>query len=184
LKKYKGLTKQEFANGEYKLVPIRYDDRYEIMKWRNEQIYHLRQRELLTVEQQDAYFENVVKKLFDYEQPDQILFSFLKNDELIGYGGLVHINWFDKNAEVSFIMDTKHENDFFKVYWNQYLKLLANISFGELKLHKTFVYAFDVRPNLYDALDESGYFLDSRLREHCNINGMYKDVLIYSFINK
>lgn len=64
---YKCLTKQEFSSGEYKLVPIRFEDRYKIMKWRNEQIYHLRQKEPLTIDQQDAYFENVVAKLFDKE---------------------------------------------------------------------------------------------------------------------
>lgn len=184
MSKYKCLTQQEFSKGEFKLVPIRFEDRYEIMKWRNEQIYHLRQKEPLTIEQQDVYFEKVVAKLFDQEQPNQILFSFLKNEELIGYGGLVHINWDDNNAEVSFIMDTKLEYEFFDLYWNQYLELLEDISFGQLKLHKTFVYAFDVRPFLYDVLKKSGYFLDSILSEHCNINDSYKDVLIYSFINR
>ncbi|MDP5048190.1 MAG: hypothetical protein NWQ39_07260, partial [Saprospiraceae bacterium] len=82
MNKFKCLTQQEFSNGEYKLIPIRFEDRYEIMKWRNEQIYHLRQKVPLTIEQQDVYFEKVVAKLFDQEQPNQILFSFLKNEEL------------------------------------------------------------------------------------------------------
>jgi hypothetical protein len=93
LEKYTYLTQQEFSNGEYKLVPIRYEDRYKIMKWRNEQIYHLRQKEPITSKQQDAYFENVVAKLFDQEKPNQILFSLLEGERCIGYGGLVHINW-------------------------------------------------------------------------------------------
>ncbi len=69
MEKYTCLTQQEFSNGEYKLVPTRHEDRFEIMKWRNEQIYHLRQKEPLTAEQQDAYFENIAAKLFDQEQP-------------------------------------------------------------------------------------------------------------------
>lgn len=45
------------------------------MKWRNEQIYHLRQAKPLTKEDQNAYFENVVAKLFEDDHPNQILFS-------------------------------------------------------------------------------------------------------------
>jgi hypothetical protein len=92
---YKVLHKQQFSVGNFSIVPIRFDDRHVIMKWRNEQLYHLRQQKPLTVEDQDTYFNTVVSKLFDQEQPNQILFSFLENGICIGYGGLVHINWID-----------------------------------------------------------------------------------------
>ena len=118
---YKILNKQVYSQGEYSLVPIRIEDRFEIMKWRNEQIYHLRQAEPLTVEMQNNYFENVVSKLFAQEKPSQLLFSYLENDKCIGYGGLVHINWLDKNAEISFIMDTSLEEREFSKHWSIYL---------------------------------------------------------------
>lgn len=184
MKKYQCLTQQEFLEGDFRLVPIRFEDRYEIMKWRNEQIYHLRQKEPLTIEQQDAYFENVVAKLFDQKQPNQILFSFLKNEELIGYGGLVHINWEDRNAEVSFLMNTALEHNQFQRLWNIYLLLLKKVVFDTLMLQKTYVYAFDLRPHLYEALEEVGYFFDARLKEHCFCHGEFKDVVIYSLLNK
>ena len=136
MKKYQCLTQQEFSEGDFKLVPIRFKDRYEIMKWRNEQIYHLRQKEPITIEQQDAYFENVVAKLFDQEQPNQVLFSFLKKGELIGYGGLVHINWADKNAEVSFM--TKDPKQF--ELWSIYLEVLKTIAFEDLQLNNHYNY--------------------------------------------
>lgn len=183
-KTYKVLKRQEFSNADFKLVPIRYEDRYKIMKWRNEQMYHLRQAEPLTKEKQDAYFENLVAKLFQQEQPDQILFSFLKDDECIGYGGLVHINWIDKNAEISFVMDTQLEKEFFKFHWSNYLKLIEEIAFKKLILHKLFVYAFDLRPHLYTTLKQNNYFLDAQLNEHCLFNGDYLDVVIYSKINE
>lgn len=181
---YKVLDKQSFIKGRYSLVPIRFEDRHAIMKWRNEQIYHLRQAKPLTKEDQDAYFENVVAKLFDQDQPNQILFSFLENDVCIGYGGLVHINWIDKNAEVSFIMNTDLEKEYFSDYWKAYLNILKEVAFESLNLHKTYVYAFDLRPHLYDALEKSGYFFDCRLNEHCFYNNEFKDVVIYSQINK
>jgi hypothetical protein len=115
---YKALNKQVFAIDEYSIVPIRFEDRYDIMIWRNEQMYHLRQNKHLTHQEQDIYFENVISKLFKTDEPDQILFSFLKNDVCIGYGGLVHINWVDKNAEISFIMGTEFEQYHFNKFWN------------------------------------------------------------------
>jgi len=177
---YKALKQQEFKNDDYSLVPIRMEDRYDIMQWRNEQIYHLRQAEPLTKEKQDVYFDNIISKLFDEEQPNQLLFSFLKKEECIGYGGLVHINWLDKHAEVSFIMNTALEKEFFETNWTAYLKLLEEIAFSDLGFHKLFVYAFDLRPHLYTMLERNKYFLDARLKEHCFFHGQFKDVVIHS----
>lgn len=176
---YKCLTQQEFANGEYKLIPIRFEDRYEIMKWRNEQIYHLRQKEPLTIEQQDAYFENVVSKLFDQVQPDQILFSFLKNEELIGYGGLVHINWVDRNAEVSFLTTNPKDLDL----WKPYLELLKQVAFSEIDLHKIFTYAYDVRFDLYTILESSNFILEAVLSNNSLSLNFQQDVRIHSCFN-
>ncbi|TXE19182.1 GNAT family N-acetyltransferase [Psychroflexus gondwanensis] len=180
---YKVLNKQVFSLGEYSIVPIRMEDRYDIMQWRNEQMYHLRQAEPLTKSKQNAYFENVVAKLFEQEQPNQLLFSFLKGEECIGYGGLVHINWVDKNAEVSFVMDTKLETEGFVKHWTIYLSLIEQVAFEQLNFHKINGYAFDLRPRLYDALDSSGFCEEAILKEHCLFENKFIDVIIYSKFN-
>jgi len=181
--KYKALkNKQEFTSGNYAIVPIRFEDRYNIMQWRNEQIYHLRQERPLTKEDQDHYFKEVVSKLFDQEKPAQILFSFLKNGECIGYGGLVHINWTDKNAEISFIMNTQLEKEFFQTHWCKFLYLLEQVAFGELSFHKIFVFAFDLRPHLYDVLEKFDYNNEARLKEHYLFDNKFIDALIFSKI--
>ena len=177
---YKALKKQEFKTGDYCLTPLRNEDRFEIMQWRNEQIYHLRQSETLTREKQDDYFNTTVASLFFAEEPNQLLFSFLQAKDCIGYGGLVHINWIDRNAEVSFIMNTRLEEESFSKNWSMFLKCLEQLAFGELQFHKIFIYAFDVRPHLYDVLELNGYFQDARLKDHCLFKGDFKDVLIYS----
>ena len=41
-------------------MPIRYEDRMDIMEWRNEQIYHLRQKNPLTKVDQESYFKQVI----------------------------------------------------------------------------------------------------------------------------
>jgi RimJ/RimL family protein N-acetyltransferase len=106
----------------------------------------------------------------------------LENDKCIGYGGLVHINWTDKNAEISFIIDTCLEKDFFHKHWGIYLDLLEQAAFTELNLHKIYTYAFDLRPHLYEAIEEKGYKKEAFLKEHCYVNGEFKDVVIHSKI--
>jgi hypothetical protein len=181
--KYKCLINQIFVDGEFRLVPIRFEDSLKIMQWRNEQIYHLRQNKPLTIEDQNYYFDNVVTKLFDQDKPNQILFSFLKGNVCFGYGGLVHINWIDKNAEISFIMNTELENEYFSVNWIIYLGLIEKVAFNELGLNKIYVYIFDLRPHLYQTLSKAMYFEDARLNEHCFFQGKFIDVVIYSKIS-
>ena len=183
MKKYKCLNKQVFEIDEFQLVPIRYMDRYKIMKWRNDQIYHLRQKDILTKSKQDLYFGNVVSKQFDLEKPDQLLFSFLKEDICIGYGGLVHLNWTERNAEVSFVMDTNQEALNFVYLWNIFLTLLKQVVFKYLSFHKIYTYAYDLRPRLYDALSQSGFKFEGRLEDHCLVDSKFHDVLCHSCIN-
>lgn len=181
--KYAALAENEFASGIYKIVPVRHEDRMLIMKWRNEQIYHLRQQQVLTETDQDNYFRNVVARLFKQQQPDQLLFSYLENDVCIGYGGLVHINWMDRNAEISFLIQTESEQEGFHKHWGIYLGLIEQVAFTELNLHKLFTYAFDVRPHLYEAIEHKGYKKEAVLKEHCYFHGAYKDVVIHTKLN-
>jgi RimJ/RimL family protein N-acetyltransferase len=180
---YNCLTNSIFQQGSFSIVPLRYEDRLDILKWRNEQIYHLRQNKPLTVEDQENYFKNVVDTLFDQEQPSQILFSYLENDVCIGYGGLVHVNWTDKNAEISFIMNTGLETDNFQKHWNIYLGLIEQVAFKEMNFHKIFTYAFDLRPHLYEVFDLAGFTKEARLKEHCFFENKFIDVVIHSKIN-
>ena len=77
---YKKLGKHTFRKGNYALVPLRMEDRYDIMRWRNEQLYHLRQQKPLTEPDQETYFSTVVAKLFQQDAPDQLLFSYLEGE--------------------------------------------------------------------------------------------------------
>lgn len=183
MRAFKCLNQQVFQFGEYKLVPIRHRDRYDIMRWRNEQIYHLRQRELLTRDKQDNYFNNTIASLFLEEKPEQILFSFLHGVDLVGYGGLVHINYDDRNAEISFVIKTDLQELFFEKFWIEYLNLIKQPAFKELNLRKIYTYAFDVRERLYPALENAGFSIDARLYEHCYVGDEYRDVLVHSFWN-
>ena len=181
---YKVLKNNSFKSGNYLLVPIRYEDRLSIMRWRNKQMYHLRQEKILNENDQEAYFQNIIHPSFKEEKPAQILFSFLQNEKCIGYGGLVHINWKTKEAEVSFIMATELEADYFEKNWVTFLHLLEKVAFMDMKFHKLVTYAFDLRPHLYKALESSKYIEEARLKDHYLFKNKFIDVVIHAKINK
>lgn len=182
--KYNCLSVQKHEYQGFSIVPIREEDRYQIMQWRNEQLYHLRQSKPLTKNDQDDYFKNVVAQLFVENNPKQILFSYLHNGICFGYGGLVHINWIDKNAEISFLMNTELESSSFGIHWSNFLKMIEIVAFDDLKLHKLFAYAFDLRPHLYPVLEKNNYYLEATLKEHCFFNDKFINVIIYSKLNR
>jgi RimJ/RimL family protein N-acetyltransferase len=183
MRAYNCLTKQIYKKNDFSIVPLRDEDKYRIMQWRNEQVYHLRQNKQISKEEQEHYFATVIDKLFNQENPDQILFSYLENDICIGYGGLVHINWIDQLAEISFLINTQLEKEKFEFHWFNYLQLIEIVAFKDLNLHKVFTYAFDLRPLLYKALEKAGFNQEARLKEHCYFDKKYIDVLIHSKIN-
>ena len=57
------------------------------------------------------------------------------------------------------------------------------VAFEDLKLHKIFTYAYDIRPKLFEVLERNHYINEATLKEHTIINEQYFDVLIHSKIN-
>ena len=183
MRTYRCLGRNEFFENGLRLVPIRDEDKNLLMKWRNEQIHHLRQAAPLTPESQEKYFKEVISPLFEKDKPGQLLFSLLKDESCIGYGGLVHMNWIDHHAEVSFLMDTSLQAEYFDTFWSSFLRMISQVAFTELGFRKIFTYAFDIRPHLYPVLINAGYVQEARLKDHCLIEGRYYDVLIHSLFN-
>jgi len=149
------------------------------MQWRNEQMFHLRQSKALTSEDQDVYFENIISKLFDQEKPNQILFSLIKENECIGYGGLVHIDWTKKRAEVSFLLDPELEKDHFNNLWIYYLVVIEKVAFQQLDLNEIFTYSYEVRPKLYPILEHAGFIEKERILNATQIQNKPMDALIH-----
>lgn len=185
MRKYKCLSKVEFFHKNYKVIPIRDEDKYLIMDWRNEQIINLRQKLPLTKEQQDLYFATEVADLFNQENPRQLLFSFLKDEMLIGYGGLVHIDWENKNSEISFLIQTdlsvneKIWSDYFSIY----IEIIKSIGKNELNLKKIYTYTYNIEPYSfkYKTLSRINFKEEAYLEKHVVIDDNFYDVIIHSY---
>ena len=179
---YRPLSPAEFRHGTYRLVPIRYEDREPIRAWRNAQLDVLRQATPLTAEQQDTYFQRVVLPLFEQEKPGQLLFSLLHDDELIAYGGLVHISWADLRAEVSFLVEPARAADAatYRQDFRAHLRLLGQVAFESLKFNRLFTETYDIRPAHVAILEEAGFRLEGRLRQHIQLQpGTFTDSLMH-----
>ena len=179
---YRALPPAEYRWDDYQLVPIRYADREPIRAWRNAQLEVLRQAEPLTAAQQEAYFQRVVLPLFEQEQPGQLLFSLLHNNELIAYGGLVHLSWPDGRAEVSFLVDPTRAADpaTYRQDFRAYLRLLGQVAFEGLKFNRLFTETYDIRPTHVAILEEAGFRLEGRLRQHVQLKpGTFADSLMH-----
>lgn len=165
---------------------LRHEDIFLIKDWRNAQMDVLRQKAPLTDEDQQRYYDRVIKPSQESPQPEQILFSMLKDGECIGYGGLVHIFWQDKRAEVSFLMNPKLAEDpqYYTEAFSDFLKMIKEIAFNQLGFSRIFTETFDVRPRHIAILENSGFELEDRIRGHVIINEKPVDSLIHGCLSK
>ena len=166
----------------YEITSIRLEDAEKIMQWRNEQISALRQNKPLTPDEQKNYFENVVKPSFSQKQPNLILLRFCYENKLIGYGGLVHIDWSNERAEISFLLDTERAKDSFQYGrdCSVFLNLLMRCAFDTLDLNKINTYSFSHRSAHVNAVEASGLRREGVLRQDTKVDGEWVDAVISS----
>ena len=170
------------SSGKYGLSPIQMPDAEPIRKWRNEQISALRQSNPLSKADQATYFNSVIKPSFSAETPSQILLRFTYSDKLIGYGGLVHLNWSSLRGEVSFLLDTertRNVNEYCKDLFI-FLKLLKKCAFHKLCLNKISTYSYSHRAYHVDAIEKAGFTREGVLREDTQVDGKWVDAILAS----
>lgn len=180
MRRYKCLNQQVFESKIYQLIPIRDADKYAILEWRNSQINILRQKEILTKEKQERYFKEVVTTLFEEKQPKQLLFSFLADEVLIGYGGLVHINWGSKHAEISFLLSNHVEiADNYQQLFGIFLHLIEQVA-SNLSFHKIFTFGYATNEERFFPLIKNQFSQEVVLTDHIKIGTQFFDIKIYS----
>ena len=170
----------------YSLVSLRQEDMEHIRLWRNSQTAILRQNHPLSKEEQALYFTNVLLPSFSENEPRQILFTILHNEKLIGYGGLVHIDWQARRAEISFLLDTtiKEASAHFKECFLQFLQVLKEIAFTELKLHRLIAECFDLRCELMTDLAQFGFEKEGILQDHVFKSGRFHNSHLFALLAK
>lgn len=178
------LTQNTFALNDYSLVPLREIDIFEIKKWRNEQLDVMRQKTLLTDEDQKNYYNTQVSQSFTEKTPKIILFSFLEKNMCIGYGGLTNIDWESKRIELSFVMDTEraHNKELYRKDFSHFIRLIKKVVFDDLRFNRIFTETYDIRSQHISILEENGFVLEGRLKQHIWINHRFVDSLIHGYL--
>lgn len=156
---YKCLSKRNYQNGNYSLETVQPEHIEKIRKWRNEQLEVLRQSKLISKEKQIKYYKNFIWSDMKNKFPDNIILSFKDVDSLIGYGGLVYIEWENSVAESSFLLATELTKDkrLYEQNFFAFFKLLKLITFDELKLKKLVSETYIHRKNHIRLLEDIGF---------------------------
>jgi RimJ/RimL family protein N-acetyltransferase len=173
MRKYACLPEESVVDGAFSLIPVQDPHIEPIRVWRNDQIDVLRQVAPIEKYQQVEYFQNNIWTSMSEKDPKNILLSYLENDKLIGYGGLVNIAWEHQRAEVSFLVNTPLARDLsaYNQRFAVFLKLLKQVAFRQLEFRKLFTETYEFRFNTIQVLEENNFVLEGRLRAHVIVNG-------------
>ena len=185
-KKYNCLKTNNFTFANYSLDTIQHIHIEKIRIWRNSQINVLRQKEAISIKEQELYFKNIVWPEMEKDQPKQILFSFFYKSQLIGYGGLTNISWIDKRTELSFLVNNLRadKKDLYSKDFHSFLNLIKKVTFSVLDFNRLFTETYDIRDDHLKILENNGFIFEGRLIDHNFINGKYVDSLMHGFLKK
>lgn len=156
-----------------------------IRRWRNAQMDVLRQAEPITPEAQQRYFEQTVWPDKQVENPHNILLIYLREGQPIGYGGLVHIAWEHKRAELSFLLDPRHErqSDRRAILFARFLQLMKRLAFEDLRLNRLYTETFATRRQHMETLEQAGFRREGCLRQHVRLDGQAIDSIMHGCIS-
>jgi RimJ/RimL family protein N-acetyltransferase len=184
--KYRILNNNTYKIEQYSIVPIRKEDILFIKKWRNEQMTILRQKKLLTNQEQFSYYEDDVVQSFSQVNPKNILFSYLYSDRCIGYGGLTNIDWLSKRAEISFLLDTKRVTDpaLYEIEFTIFITFMKKVVFDDLNFNRIFTETYAFRQGHISILEKNGFRFEGRMKQHVMIKGKFVDSLLHGFLRE
>ena len=179
---YSVFGHEPIRNGNYSISSVQFSDAEPIRKWRNEQITALRQQNALSKETQAKYFDRIISEDFTLNTPPQVLVRFCLKKELIGYGGIVHIDWINLRGEVSFLLETERTLDhvIYSRELNIFFELVKELGFQKLGLNKLSTEAYAHRGFHVNAIENAGFRREGILRQQTNINGVWIDAVVAS----
>ena len=162
--------------------PIHSDDSEEIRNWRNNQREVLRQRHLLTQREQDVYFNEVVKASFIAKNPHQVLVSVENQNDLVAYGGLVHISWEDQRAELSFLTNGLLGDSLYERYFTVFINYIFSIAKNDLRLHRIYTETYSFRRHHISILEKNGLRKEGELTDHVRVTNRFYDSILHGAV--
>lgn len=184
LVRYQVMPNPTLSDGVLGLRAVQPTDIEAIRQWRNAQMDVLRQTAPISPEQQVRYFAEHVWPQAASPEPSQILLALESAEGLIGYGGLVHISWPNRRAEVSFLLtpDREKKPEILIALFSRFLGLMKQLAFDDLGLRRLCTETFAHRTRHIAALEASGFCCEGRLREHVLVDGNPTDSFAHGLL--
>lgn len=160
------------------LCALKREHIFKLKEWRNAQMNILRQSEPLTDFDQEKWYSSLE------DDKTQVLFALITDNEFVGYCGLTNIDYGNKRAEISFLVETdraKHKviyrRDFLAV-----LYMLCEHGFDKIGLNRIFVNTYEFRKEHIKILEEFGFWKEAELRQHYFNNSKYFNSFVHSIL--
>lgn len=182
--RYRLMPHATLCDGILSIRAVQPADIESIRQWRNAQMDVLRQSEPISPAMQEHYFAQHVWPGLSQNEPTQILVAIEKKGELIGYGGLVHISWPYRRAEVSFLLTPALERDdtLLAEIFSRYLLLIQQLAFDDLSLLRLSTETYAHRTRHIALLEGAGFRHEGTLREHVLIDKKPTDALLHGVL--
>jgi RimJ/RimL family protein N-acetyltransferase len=152
-----------------------------IRQWRNAQMDVLRQARPIGADEQIDYFARHIWPDKAKAEPANILLIIEENGEPVGYGGLVHIAWAHKRAEISFLTKPEIAADWphYRRCFLGFLPMAERLAFDQLGLDRLFTETYATRDRHMSVLEEAGFCREGVMRHHVRIDGRPVDSILH-----
>ena len=182
---YRVMPRACLGDDTLSIRAIREEDIESVRLWRNAQMDVLRQSEPISSEAQVRYFTEKVWPEQALREPAQVLLAIERQGVLIGYGGLVHIAWVHRRAEVSFLLDPSRTTDLtrYRSDFLAFLQLVKTLAFDDLKLQRLYTETYAIRQHHLSVLEAADFRLEGTLRQHVIIDGRPVDSLFHGCLD-
>jgi RimJ/RimL family protein N-acetyltransferase len=98
-----------------------------------------------------------------------LLVSILDDSrEFVGYGGLTHIDWLHRRAEISFLVDPERaaDRERYEADFSAFLDFLERWAFTDLGLNRLYTETYAFREHHIRILESRGLEPEGHLRQH------------------
>jgi RimJ/RimL family protein N-acetyltransferase len=168
---------------QLKFDSLEQPDLAQIKKWRNEQQSICRYWKQLTDDNQEDWY-------FTYSDKDsrEVIFAIRYtlddgSDVLIGYTGLVYIDWLNRRAEYSILVDLNYHSNYDEIF-QKTTDFIVDYGFNSLNLQKITTETFSHRTHQIELLEKYGFERQGVLKDHIYKDGKYWDSILHAIFRK
>ncbi|WKZ71069.1 MAG: GNAT family protein [Melioribacteraceae bacterium] len=155
-----------------------------ILEWRNNEFFrkHFREHKEISYSQQLKWFQQIDNK----NNLNEYMFAIYltKSNEFIGVCGINHIDWINRNCQLSLFIGKNLLYIDNNGWANESVKLLEKYTFFSLNLIKIYVEVYEFDSQRYGLLESLGYEKEARLQKQIYKDGKFYDSFIYSKFKK